>query len=466
MSTNLKPLFILPDHANQRALLMSQSDGWSLLACEITRPDGSEAAGMGYFNTVLKAELGIDVTIRYLTDWPDPEIDDVVIVFTLENHSPDWELSNDGRWIDRNELDSLTFIRPLHRSLLESWFAEAKAEPLVPWWGIGWFAEVTSWMTEQLRGMGISITAPVEQVRIWHGSTILRVTTDAGDVYLKAVAHTFAQEAELMQMIARWQPERIPNILAVEPERHWILMQDIGGRDLGETSEIAAWEETLRAYAQLQMRSLAFMDQLLSVPLCDWRLKPMENTIETVVAQAPLLLQDHPMCPSEADLAHWQKLLPDIKAVCVAASGYNIPCTLEHGDFHDGMNIRVTEKGPVFYDWAESSISHPFFSLVELLLSENLPNVPDVKARLRDAYLTEWTAYEPLERLQELYQLTERLRILHWTLHFAHQLATYQQCLADRPILPYSVTEFAIRHAQGIVADLFKDLFSNANEAA
>ena len=310
---------------------------------------------------------------------------------------------------------------------LETWFAEIKTPPLVPWWGIGWLNEAKTWMMDQLHSRGITINSPVEQVRHWYGSAILRVNTDVGYVYLKAVAGAFIQEVKTMQIITKWKPQCVPSLLAVDFSRHWILMQGISDVNLGEISEMEVWEEVLRVYAQLQIDALEFIEKRPRDLICDWRLTTMENSIVSVVAEIRSLLRGHSACPNEANVKHWISLIHQVQAMCIRARSYRIPCTLDHGDFHDGMNIQVTEKGPVFYDWAASSITHPFFSVVELLSSDNLPKVPDVKVRLRDAYLERWMAYDSLEHLQELFKLTEQLKVLHWALHSANQLAVYEK---------------------------------------
>jgi hypothetical protein len=56
----------------------------------------------------------------------------------------------------------------------------------------------------------------------------LRVPTIEGDIYFKAVSPVNPYEPELLGALARWRPDRVPRLLAVEAERGWVLMRDAG----------------------------------------------------------------------------------------------------------------------------------------------------------------------------------------------------------------------------------------------
>jgi hypothetical protein len=48
--------------------------------------------------------------------------------------------------------------------------------------------------------------------------------------------------------------------------------------------------------------------------------------------------------------------------------------------------------------------------------THRLSHVPDVRRRLRDAYLAPWTAYAPMEQLIEAFELAQPLAGLHHAL--------------------------------------------------
>jgi hypothetical protein len=94
-----------------------------------------------------------------------------------------------------------------------------------------------------------------------------------------------------------------------------------------------------------------------------------------------------------------------------------VPEALDHADLWAG-NIVPGDDGPIFFDWAESSVAHPFFSFLLFMpdATHRLSHVPDARRRLRDAYLEPWTAYEPMERLIDAFELAQPLAALHHAL--------------------------------------------------
>ena len=93
----------------------------------------------------------------------------------------------------------------------------------------------------------------------------------------------------------------------------------------------------------------------------------------------------------------------------------------------------------MFIDWSDCSVSHPFFSLYFLSDTDiRLPDVPNVRERLRDAYLQLWTAYEPLPRLIEAYDLAMKLAPLHHALIYQrHILPSMQNQWEMNNMIPF-----------------------------
>jgi hypothetical protein len=104
--------------------------------------------------------------------------------------------------------------------------------------------------------------------------------------------------------------------------------------------------------------------------------------------------------------------------MCAELARYRVPMTLEHGDLHP-WNIAVRDGAWIVYDWSDSCLSHPFFSMVTMLgRTGSIADCPDADGRLRDAYLQEWTAFEPMERLREAFDLAQSLGLVHQALGY------------------------------------------------
>src|SRR5215211_6850359 len=253
-------------------------------------------------------------------------------------------------------------------------------------------------------------------------SSVLEVPTDAGDVYFKAVPPLFGHEPKLTAELGRRHPGRVTSVLAVDVERHWLLMDDLGGTELGDVSDPAAWENALRSYAELQLAWVGDADRLIELGCRDRRLDALAAEIEPTLADP--LLTELPRGLSEEELSQLPALSARLAEAVARLRALEIPSTLEHGDLHAG-NVRVRVGGPVFHDWTDGCLSVPFFSLVPFL--EHDPFGGD---RLRDAYLEPWSSLLPADRLREAYVLAGTLGRFHLAVSYrwiAHAAGRHQR---------------------------------------
>ena len=149
--------------------------------------------------------------------------------------------------------------------------------------------------------------------------------------------------------------------------------------------------------------------------------------------------------------------------LCQRLATYNIPESLDHGDFHDG-NVFVSNNGTLtLFDWGDSSVTHPFFSLRTTFVSlENtlgLPQDSPWHARLRDAYLEAWVGVETPERLLEAFILSQRLAPITAALRWAPAIASLDVAERAEAKLP---SEYA--HAIPSLLREFLDLNSDGLE--
>jgi len=285
---------ILPDKSSQKVLMLPTDNGWTLPYCEVTVSDEIDLMDTKFFNQTVQKNLEIDVTTLYALDTMDTENNIKIAAF--ENHNLEWRPPGRARFLSHKELGNLTFAKPILRSVLETWFTEATdktRDHFIPWSQTGWFDEASMWIMDQLQRLGINARSPVEQVKSFYTGGTLRVNADVGYIYFKAVPSVFIRELEMTQMLAKWFPMRVPELLAFDSEQRWMLVQDIGGTELSAISEIEVWEDVLRVYAQLQVDSLKFLDELLNGPFYDYRIQTMISTIDSVIMDVPFLLQGY-----------------------------------------------------------------------------------------------------------------------------------------------------------------------------
>ena len=219
-------------------------------------------------------------------------------------------------------------------------------------------------------------------------SRVLRVPTAEEDLYLKQCAPVQAFEVPLtVALAARW-PDRVPQVVAADPERTWLLLRD-GGTRLREGGEIEIFVRALELYGELQRDEAAHVDELLALGLPDVRLPVVAAAYEAFFED------DRGLEPDE--LARLRALAPRYHELCDELAAFGLPDSIQHDDLHDG-NVFVRDGRVAIFDWGDSSVAHPLWSLVKPLR--------DARDRGSDpeplcaAYLVAWTAVAPEERLR------------------------------------------------------------------
>ncbi len=103
-------------------------------------------------------------------------------------------------------------------------------DPTLIWVQPEWLAEATDWIHRRLDEHGVGLTGEIEQPHVRWWSTVLRVPTGEGDLWFKANAPPHAFEARLLPILERARPGHVPELVATDPERGWLLMRDGGER--------------------------------------------------------------------------------------------------------------------------------------------------------------------------------------------------------------------------------------------
>ncbi len=298
-----------------------------------------------------------------------------------------------------------------------------------------WIDQAHAWIKRSLAESGCSLTGPIEQIhrRIW--STVMRCSTDSGDIYFKACQPP--TEPRLTVFLSGIQPENLPDLLAVDLDQGWMLMRDAGPilrTLLNSPADLVMVEPALVQYAHLQIAVSAQPEQLIRLGALDHRLERLPGLFEHLLTE-PAVLRLGEEDGITAD-QHRQLLatLPRVAEMALRLKSSAVPQTLHHDDFHDGNIFVSGEPGQycfVFSDWGESCITHPFSSIMLFLRSVGAragfldeatdapERMPPELNRLRDAYLHPWQAYERSDRLVELFNLAWRVgmvaRALTWS---------------------------------------------------
>lgn len=292
--------------------------------------------------------------------------------------------------------------------------------------GAEWQARARTWIEGAAVSAGYSIARPLETVRDTDWSYVLRVPTTAGPLYFKASAPVFGYEPALTKALDETLSGAVPRVLALDTQNHWMLMADAGApfREIVQQSrDVSIWEAMVARFAHLQQAAIQRRDELLRAGCPDYRLARLPELFTQLVGDREGLLVG---AANGIPMDEYERLLryqPEVHALCDQLASFAIPETLHHDDF-GASNVLVSGDQFVFYDWAESAVTHPFCSLFIALRWARLVGEYDESALdgMRDAYLAAWSNYGEPDDLRAAFELAQRLARLMRSLTW-HRLA-------------------------------------------
>jgi Phosphotransferase enzyme family len=309
---------------------------------------------------------------------------------------------------------------------------------MMRWLEPEWRAEAEAWIRKHVR-----ITGRVEQPHVYPWSTVLRVPSAEGDFWFKATTlevHGF--EPKLNAVLAEAFPDRVPELVAIDAERGWMLMRDAGLRlrELTEPAEaVHHWEEILPLYAELQIGLAPQAAELLALGVPDERLAGIPDKVEELLEDDEALMLGASSELSRDPRDDLLRRMPELRALVEELNAFGIPETIQHDDFHDGQ---VFVKGGRYrlLDWGDSCISHPFHTLTVTLRAlawrHKLAPGSDPLLRLRDAYLEPFGA--PTRAAELAYRTGTLARALAWRRYMA-ATAPGERDPEDAESVPYGL---------------------------
>jgi len=283
------------------------------------------------------------------------------------------------------------------------------------WQDLDWKKQVREWIHAQAQRHSILVTGEIEQPHMYAWSMVLHVPTYQGKLFFKATAHETIYEAALTQTLARWFPDCMPEFVAVDAGRGWMLMRD-GGEQLRvsirPTKDIAPWKPVIKRYAEVQIGLAEHVTEMLSLRIPDHRLSVLPARFHQLLADESNFMIDQEKGLTSADWQQVKGMTSRFEEICTELAAYGIPDSLNHGDFHDG-NILLRDGRITFFDWGDASVTHPFVSLrtffvsIEIALDlEDYSFTPEM-AELLDIYLEPWQKFASKEDLLKAYQLSK-----------------------------------------------------------
>ena len=323
------------------------------------------------------------------------------------------------------------------------------------WYTPGFQIQAHDWILSAVEQLSLRITGEIEQPHAYAWSTVMRVPTDAGMLFFKATAGETVYEIALTQKLAGWFPECLPELVAVDTARGWMLMRD-GGEQLRASirpaKDVRPWEPVITQYADLQIGIAEHVDELLALGIPDYRLAVLPALYSQLLTDEDSLMIGQEKGLTTAEFERLLILAPRFEQICADLAAFGIPESLDHGDFHDG-NVLVKNGGITFFDWGDASVTHPFVSLrtwfvsmeIALDLEDFAPPTSEMLA-LRDSYLARWEGFASKERLLEAYHLSRPAASIVKALLWHNTISRLEGPLRDEYawIVPEVLREFMV----------------------
>jgi hypothetical protein len=228
--------------------------------------------------------------------------------------------------------------------------------------------EIIQWASTCLLSLGYTLKSNLpENVLNTPWSYVVRFETSDGYVYLKHTPELFALEPTIIQILHNQFHAAVPTVIAHNAKLNCFLMKD-AGLSLRERLK-QKFDEVLlcRAIEQFTMLQLAVADRIdvfLDIGVPDYRVNKLPALYKTLISQTDLLIAEG---LSEIDIRRLEELLPKVTNLCKKLSSYNIKQTMVQPDFNDNNHLIDDKAHITLIDLGEIVISHPFFSLLNML---------------------------------------------------------------------------------------------------
>jgi len=293
----------------------------------------------------------------------------------------------------------------------------------MPWRRRAWRDRAIAWAERRLAERDIRITGRPEQFHIRPWSTVIRFPTERGALFFKATGPVQRHEAAVTHALARWRPDDVSVVLAAEPRRGWLLLEDGGERlrdVLARDRSLRHWHAILPRYAELQVALAPRAGELLRLGIPDRRGGPLATAYDRLLRDGPLLrvgleegltpIQHRKLRELAPHVREWSE---EIAAVA--------PYSIQHDDLHDAQVFLKDGRYRVL-DWGDSCVSHPFMSMTvvegSVAHTFKLNRTSREITHLRDLYLEPFTTFATAKQLRAAYPVALRLgwitRALTW----------------------------------------------------
>ncbi|RYB94378.1 aminoglycoside phosphotransferase family protein [Nocardioides oleivorans] len=256
----------------------------------------------------------------------------------------------DGRWIRVDALPDELHAR-VATAAGQHWGTPPERRPA--WYRPGWHEAVETWVDEALSATDRTRTGRLRTHRVWSISAVHTIPTDRGSAWFKASCDHFGAEAAIVATVATHLPGLVPQVIAVDRERSWLLTEPLPGVSEDGASPDAA-EALSPLWAAAQLDSTRWLGELRSAGAPDRGLEPTLSAWREALATNTEL--DELTDDERGQLA---SAIPVVESRLRELWACGFPDTLAHGDLHSG-NVAHDGQHLRIFDWSDGCTTHPF----------------------------------------------------------------------------------------------------------
>ncbi len=275
--------------------------------------------------------------------------------------------------------------------------------------------DAAAWLQEAVHSAGLGPLRDAQLVADTSRSAVVRLQLPATDAHFPADRILPPPEAAILARLAPRWPAHIAPVIATDAVQGWSLTLDVGTPGLPE-DDTSVWCRTVERFARIQRDDPDTAQDWLDLGCRDRR--PL-----ALRAQFDGLLED---CADELDDADRDTLAglqPRIDEACRVLAGDGLPATLVHQDLVH-VNIVVRDAEPVFLDWSDTVVGHPFFGCDRLL--DSCWTDTARKEAVITAYLSAFADLAEEDVLRASFAAMLRLRVLYEGIRWRDEIAAMQ----------------------------------------
>lgn len=221
-------------------------------------------------------------------------------------------------------------------------------------------------------------------MRTWERAELVTLETDRGRMWAKSVPEIFAHEIAVTLLLADIDPGCVPPVVAADSVLGRIITEHVKGPLLSTLSDRPdAWAATLSRLAEIQRVVAAEPGALVVAGVASSPIHDLAASVPRLLGDDDVLRVGRPDGLTSSEAAGLRTRIQSFIQACDALAASGVPDSLEHGDL-TADEVILGEMGPVFLDWSDGSITHPFLSAASLLAGGNAGD--DAAA----AYLGPW----------------------------------------------------------------------------